>query len=182
MGDEITIWKVISTVGKGIGKTIEMIGQGANATVNAANVGASSVRDSMPVTEITTVFNTTDKVVEFTNRETARDHRSILAQTAVSLKTDQTAGAWIPWFDPPLYDGFDRRRIEVVIDGVPVMYIWQRGDFVYWSNRLDSEGKPAKAYKMAGVNHTGGARVLVIRNDPETGYSAFLSHNVPTGG
>ncbi len=135
----------------------------------------------MPVTEIASVFNTTDKVVEFINRETPQDNRRILAQSAVSLKTAQTAGAWIPWFDPPLYDGFDRRHLEVIIDGVPVLYIWQRGDFVYWSNRLDSEGKPAKAYKIGGVNHVGGARVLVIRNDPETGYSAFLSHTLPTG-
>ncbi|MDQ7035303.1 MAG: hypothetical protein Q9P01_10855 [Anaerolineae bacterium] len=65
--------------------------------------------------------------------------------------------------------------MEIVIDEIPVIYIWQKGDYVYWSNRLDSDGRPAKAYKMAGVSHIGGKRTLVIRNDPEAGYSAFLS-------
>lgn len=171
----ITVWKVLSTLGKGVAKTIQLAGQGAGAAVGAVQSGSVALRDSMPVTEIANVFNTTDKIVRFVNRETPRDTRDILALSQVAMKTEQTQGAYIPWFDPPRFDDFSRRRIEIIIDEVPVLYIWQRGDFIYWSNRLDSEGRPAKAYKMAGVNHVGGTRTLVIRNDPEAGYSAFMS-------
>lgn len=179
--NEITIWKVISTVGKGVAKSIEMVGEGVNATVNAVNSGKIAVRDSMPVTEITSIFNTTDKTIRFVNRETARDEREILGQSAATLKTENTAGAWVPWYDPPRFAEFARRRLEILVDGVPVIYIWQRGDYIYWTNRLDSEGRPAKAYKMQGVTHVGGKRTLVVRNDPDQGYSAFLS-NVVEGG
>ncbi len=173
--DDITVWKVISTVVKGVAKTVEIAGTGVSTAVGGVQRSASAVRDSMPVTEITTVFNTTDKIVKFVNKETPRDSKDILGQSAIVLKSEHTAGAWVPWFDPPLYDGFERRHIAVVIDEVPAVYIWQKGDFVYWTNRLDSTGKPAKAYKMSGITHVGGARTLVIRNDPETGYSAFMT-------
>jgi hypothetical protein len=178
MSDEISVWKVLSTIGQGIGKTVEVIGQGIGTTVQGVQSANAAVRDSVPITEITSVFNTTDKTIKFLNKETARDAREILGQTAVSLKTEQTAGAWIPWYEPPRFDGFSARHVEILVDDVAVLYIWQKGDFVYWSNRLDSEGRPAKAYKMAGVTYVGGQRTLVVRNDPETGYSAFLSNTV----
>lgn len=180
MGDEITVWKVLSTIGQGIGKTVEVIGQGVNATVQGVQSANAAVRDSVPITEITMVFNTTDQTIRFINKETARDARDILGQSAASLKTEQTAGAWIPWYDPPRFDGFANRHLEIVVNDVPVLYIWQRGDFVYWCNKLDSEGRPAKAYKMSGITYVGGQRMLVVRNDPETGYSAFLSNTVGT--
>lgn len=176
--NNITVWKVISTVGKGVARSIQLIGEGAGAAVNAVNDGQVAVRNSMPVTEITSIFNTTDKTIRFVNRETARDEREILGQSAVSLRTEQTAGAWVPWYDPPLYADFVRRHMEIIVDDIPVLYIWQRGDYIYWTNRLDSEGRPAKAYKMGGVTHVGGKRTLVVRNDPDTGYSAFLTNVV----
>lgn len=176
--NDITIWKVISTLGKGVGKTIEMIGEGTSTAVNAVSDGQKAVRSSMPVTEITSIFNTTDRTVKFANRESPRDDKEVLGQSAVSLKGETTAGAWIPWYDPPRFGDFARRHLEIIVDEIPVIYIWQKGEYVYWSNRLDSEGRPAKAYKMAGVTHVGGRRTLVIRNDPEAGYSAFLSNNV----
>lgn len=179
MSDQITVWKVISTIGQGIGKTVEVLGQGVNATVNGVQSANAAVRDSVPITEITMVFNTTDHTITFANKETARDARDILGQTAVSLKTDQTAGAWIPWYEPPRFDGFANRNLQIAVNGMPVLYIWQKGDFVYWSNKLDSEGRPAKAYKMSGITYVGGQRMLVVRNDPETGYSAFLASTVP---
>lgn len=179
MSDEkITVWKVISTVGKGISKGVQLIGEGTGAAASAADSGHKAVRSSMAVTEITSVFNTTDKTLRFVNRETARDTREILGQSAISLKTDTAGGAWIPWYDPPRFGPFATRRLEIVVDDIPVMYIWQKGEHVYWSNRLDSEGRPAKAYVMAGVSHVGGKRTLVVRNDPETGYSAFLTNSV----
>jgi hypothetical protein len=174
--NKITLWKVVSTLGKGVAKSVQLVGEGVSATVQGVQDGKTAMESTVTITEITTVFNTTDKTLKFINRETPRDNRDILGQTSVGMKTENTAGAWIPWFDPPRFGGFERRRIEIVIDEIPVLYIWQRGDYIYWSNRLDSEGNPAKAYKMAGVSHIGGKRTLVIRNDPEVGYSAFLSN------
>jgi len=171
----LTFWKVISTVGKGVAKTVQVIGEGTSATVNAISDGKVALESSVPVTEIVSIFNTTDKTIKFVNRETPRDSKEVLGQSATSLKTDSTKGAWIPWYDPPRFGNFNGRRLEIIIDEMPVMYIWQKGEFIYWSNRLDSEGRPAKAYKMTGVQHVGGQRTLVIRNDPDAGYSAFLS-------
>jgi len=174
----ITIWKVVSTIGKGVGKTIQLIGTGTASAVNAVSDGQKAVRSAMPITEITSVFNTTDKTIRFVNRETARDNKEILGQSAATMKTENTAGAWIPWYDPPRFGDFSKRHVEIIVDDIPVIYIWQKGDYVYWTNRLDGEGRPAKAYKMAGVTHVGGRRTLVIRNDPDAGYSAFLSNTV----
>lgn len=173
--NDVSVWKVLSSVSKAVGKTVQVIATGTSNTIDAANKGQKAVRNTMAVTEITTIFNTTDKTVKFTNRETARDSKEVLGQSAVSLRTENTAGAWIPWYDPPRFSDFDRRHLEIIIDEIPVVYVWQRGDYIYWSNRLDSEGRPAKAYKMGGVAHVGGKRTLVIRNDPEAGYSVFLS-------
>lgn len=173
--DDVSVWKVLSTVGKAVGKTVEVIATGTSSTIDAANKGQKAVRNTMAVTEITTVFNTTDKTVTFVNRETARDSKEVLGQSAVSLRSENTAGAWIPWYDPPRFGDFEKRHLELIIDDIPVVYVWQKGDYIYWSNRLDSEGRPAKAYKMGGVAHVGGKRTLVIRNDPEAGYSVFLS-------
>lgn len=172
---KITLWTVISTVGKGVAKSVQLAAEGAGAAVKGVQDGKIALESSMPVTEITTIFNTTDKTVKFVNRESARDNRDILGQTAVNMKTDTTEGSWIPWYDPPRFGDWDNRHIAIVIDDIPVLYIWQRGDYTYWSNRLDAEGRPAKSYKMGGVAHAGGKRTLVIRNDPDAGYSAFLS-------
>lgn len=178
--DDVNIWKVLGTIGKGVGKTVQFIAEGTSSAVDAVDKGQKAVKNSMAITEITTIFNTTDKNIKFLNRETARDTKEILGQSAAAMKTDNTAGAWIPWYDPPRFGDFSRRHVEIVIDEIPVIYIWQKGDYIYWTNRLDSEGRPAKAYKMAGVSHIGGKRTLVIRNDPEAGYSAFLSTSMDT--
>lgn len=173
--EDINLWKVLTTVGKGVGKTVQVIAEGTGAAANAVNQGQKAIKQPMAVTEITTIFNTTDKTIKFLNRETARDTKEILGQSEVTMRTENTSGVWVPWYDPPRFANFPKRHLEIVIDEIPVMYIWQKGDYVYWTNRLDSEGRPAKAYKMAGVSHVGGRRTLVIRNDPEAGYSAFLS-------
>lgn len=175
--DDVSVWKVLSTVGKAVGKTVQFIAEGTATTIDTANKGQKAVRNTMAVTEITTIFNTTDKTVKFVNRETARDSKEVLGQSAVSMRTENTSGAWIPWYDPPRFGDFAKRHMEIVIDDIPVVYLWQKGDYIYWSNRLDSEGRPAKAYKMGGVAHVGGKRTLVIRNDPEAGYSVFLSNS-----
>lgn len=173
--NKVTVWKVISTVGKGVAKSVQLLGQGTSAAVDAVSDGRSAMRSAMPVTEITSIFNTTDKAIKFVNRETARDTKEVLPQSAQEMKTENTAGAWIPWYDPPRFGNFGKRHMEIIIDAIPVLYIWQKGEHIYWTNRLDSEGKPAKAYKMGGVSHVGGKRTLVLRNDPEAGYSAFLT-------
>ena len=125
----------------------------------------------MPVTELTSVFNTTDETIKFINQEAPRDSKEILPQSAVSLKTEKTAGAWVPWFHPPRFVPFNRKRMEIVVDEAAVIYMWQRDDHIYWCNRLDSQGNPA-AYEVPGISHVGGKRMLVVRNDPENGYSA----------
>ena len=180
MGDEVTVWKVIGTVAKGVARSVQLLGEGAAATVGAAHQGKIAVETSMPVTEVTSIFNTTDQTIKFINRETARDAREILGQSAITLKSEATSGAWVPWYDPPRFGNFPARHMEILVDDIPVIYIWQRGDFIYWTNRLDSEGRPAKAYKMGGVTHVGGKRTLVVRHDPELGFSAFLTNTLET--
>ena len=70
----------------------------------------------MPVTEVTSVFNTTDETIKFINQESPRDTKEILPQSAVSMKTEKTDGAWVPWFHPPRFLAIqqaahgDRRR------------------------------------------------------------------------
>ncbi len=170
--------KVLGQIVKGVAKSVELVGKGIGATGKAISEGSYAVRTAMPVTEVTSVFNTTDETIKFVNQESPRDSKEILPQSAVSMKTDKTAGAWVPWFHPPRFSSFSRRRMEIVVDDVPVMYLWQRDDHIYWCNRLDSQGNPAKAYEVPGISHVGGKRMLVVRNDPENGYSAFLSESV----
>lgn len=171
-------WEVLGAIGKGIAKTVEVIGTGVSTATETVVTAPDNVRDSMAVTEITSVFNTTDKTIKFVNRESLRDSKEVLGQSAASLRSDKTAGAWVPWYDPPRFADFSLRRMEILVDEVPMIYIWQRGEFIYWTNRLDSQGRPAKSYKIPGVAHVGGKRMLVVRNDPENGYSAFLSESV----
>jgi len=174
----MSAWEILGAVGRGIAKTVKVAADGVTTAATTISEAPETMRDTMAITEIVTIFNTTDKNVRFVNRETPRDNKEVLGQSEVSLKTEKTNGAWIPWYDPPRFGDFSRRRMEVVIDDVPVVYIWQSGDFVYWCNRLDSEGKPAKSYKVPGSSHVGGKRKLIVRNDPENGYSIFLNDNV----
>lgn len=170
--------KILGQIGKGIVKTVEVIGKGIGLTGKAINDGSVAVRTAMPVTEVTSVFNTTDETIKFINQESPRDGKEILPQSAVSLKTDNTSGAWVPWFHPPRFAPFSRKRMEIVVDDIAVIYLWQRDDHIFWCNRLDSQGNPAKAYQVPGISHVGGKRMMVVRNDPENGYSVFLSENV----
>lgn len=171
-------WKILGQIGKGLVKAVEAVGAGIGLTGKAISDGSDAVRTAMPVTEVTSVFNTTDETIKFVNQESARDSKEILPQSAVSLGTERISGAWVPWFHPPRFGPFNRKRMEIVVDDVPVIYIWQRDDRIYWCNRLDSQGNPAKAYQVPGISHVGGKRMLVVRNDPENGYSAFLSESV----
>ncbi|MCY4146617.1 MAG: hypothetical protein OXE95_09615 [Chloroflexi bacterium] len=170
--------RLLGQIGKGVVKAVQLAGKGVGMTGQAINEGAVAVRTAMPVTEVTSVFNTTDETIRFVNQEKPRDSKEILPQSAVSMKTANAAGAWVPWFHPPRFAPFSKKRMEVVVDDLPVIYIWQRDDHIYWCNRLDSQGNPAKAYEVPGISHVGGKRMLVVRNDPENGYSAFLSESV----
>ena len=170
--------KLLGQMVKGLAKTVELVGKGIGLTGQALNEGSVAVRTAMPVTELTSVFNTTDETIKFVNQESPRDSKEILPQSAVSMKTPKTDGAWVPWFHPPRFAPFSKKRMEIVVDDVPVIYLWQRDDHIYWCNRLDSQGNPAKAYEAPGISHVGGKRMLVVRNDPENGYSAFLSESV----
>lgn len=171
-------FEILGQIGKGIVKTVEVVGKGVGLTGQAINDGSVAVRTAMPVTEITSVFNTTDETIKFINQESPRDNKEILPQSAVSLKTEQTAGAWIPWFHPPRFAPFNRKRMEIEVDDVAMIYIWQRDDHIYWCNRLDTQGNPSRSYKVSGISHVGGKRMLVVRTDPENGYSVFLSESV----
>ena len=171
-------FKLLGQIAKGIAKSVELVGKGIGMTGRALSDGSVAVRTAMPVTELTSVFNTTDETIKFVNQETPRDNKEILPQSAVSLKSGKTDGAWVPWFHPPRFSPFSRRRMEIVVDDVAVIYMWQRDDHIMWCNRLDSQGNPAKSYEVPGISHVGGKRMLVVRNDPENGYSAFLSESV----
>lgn len=171
-------FKILGQIGRGIAKTVEVVGKGIGLTGKVINDGSVAVRMAMPVTEVTSVFNTTDETIKFINQEAPRDGKEILPQSAISLKTANTSGAWVPWFHPPRFAPFSRKRMEIVVDDIPVIYLWQRDDHIFWCNRLDSQGNPAKAYQVPGISHVGGKRMLVVRNDPENGYSVFLSENV----
>jgi hypothetical protein len=131
------------------------------------------------VTEITSIFNTTDEVVQFVNTETPSDSKKIPPQSAVSLKTEQTAGSWIPWYDPPVFGGFSRRHMKIVVVDLLVAYLWQRGDYVYWCNTLGSDNLPGKAYRVPGIATIGAGRVLVVRYEPESKYGFFLAESAP---
>ena len=170
----MSAWDIIGAVGRGLAKTVKVTTDAVTTAAETIAETPATMRDGMAITEITSIFNTTDKNIRFVNKERARDNKEVLGQSEVSLKTDKTAGAWIPWFDPPRFSDFSKRRMEVIIDEMPVVYIWQKGGFVYWTNRLDLEGNPAKSYKIPGMSHVGGKRRLVVRNDPDEGYSIFL--------
>jgi len=170
--------KFLGQIGKGVVKSVQLLGKGADSLAQAITDGSDAVRTAMPVTKITSIFNTTDETIKFVNRETSADNKEILPQSAVSMKIGREEGAWVPWFHPPFRSPFSKRHMEIVVDDVPVLYIWQRDDHVYWCNRLDTQGNPAKAYEVPGISHVGGKRMLVVRNDPENGYSAFLSESV----
>ncbi|NJR12652.1 hypothetical protein HC776_01870 [bacterium] len=168
MGDEVTVWKVIGTVAKGVARSVQLLGEGAAATVGAANQAKSQWRHLCPSQKSRRSSIPPIRQLNLSTAKTARDARDILGQSAISLKTEQTSGAWVPWYDPPRFGDFPRRHLEILVDEIPILYVWQRGDFIYWTNRLDSEGRPAKAYKMGGVTHVGGTRTLVVRHDPNS--------------
>lgn len=135
----------------------------------------------MTVTEITTVLNATDEIVEFMNTESPRDNRQIPAQSAVSLQTPETPGAWIPWYDPPIFGGFSRRHMKIHVGGALIGYFWQRADYIYWCGSLGSDSlPPSRLSKAPGVAHIGGSRMLVIRYDPEHQYGFFLAETTTT--
>jgi hypothetical protein len=131
------------------------------------------------VTEITSIFNTTDEVVQFVNTETPSDSKKLPAQSVVSLKTAQTAGAWIPWYDPPVYGGFSRRHMKIVVVDLLVAYFWQRGDYIYWCSTLGSDNLPGKAFRVPGIATIGGPRVLVVRYEPESRFGFFFAESAP---
>ena len=82
--------KLLGQIAKGIGKTVGLVGKGIGLTGQAINDGSIAVRTAMPVTELTSVFNTTDETIKFINQESPRDSKEILPQSAVSMKTQKT--------------------------------------------------------------------------------------------
>jgi hypothetical protein len=134
---------------------------------------------AMTVTEIASVFNTTDEVVQFMNMETPSDSKKVPAQSVMSLQTAQTAGAYIPWYDPPVFGGWSRRHMKVVIEDTTIAYFFQRGDFIYWCNTLGNDNLPGRFYKVPGVSTIGGKRVLVVRYDREQKHGFFLAESSP---
>ena len=98
--------RVLGQVVKGLAKTADLVGKGISATGQALSDGSVAVRTAMPVTELTSVFNTTDETIKFVNQESPRDSKEILPQSAVSMKTPKTEGAWVPWFHPPRFVAF----------------------------------------------------------------------------
>lgn len=168
----MSIFDVISALGKGVIKTVEVVGEGVESAAYAIGDVAEAVRGT--ATEITAVFNATDHNIAFINREAARDNKKLIGQSVVSLRTERSAGALVPWYDPPRFDEFAKHHMVILVDGEPAIYFWQRREYLYWCNRLSDEGRPVKAYRMPGAAHVGGRRVLVFRQDPELDYSIYL--------
>jgi hypothetical protein len=133
-----------------------------------------SARNAMSITEITGIFNTTDKPITFVNTESKRDYTVIDPLGSISLATKQTDGAWIPWFDPPMWDDFPKRHMRFEVDGKPVLYFWQRQHYIYWCTSMTQQNIPAQFYKMLGIGESRGRRKLIFRYDPDFGYSAFF--------
>jgi len=131
------------------------------------------------VTEIVAIFNTTDEVVQFVNTETPSDSKKIPAQSVVSMQTAQTSGAFIPWYDPPVFGGWSRRHMKIMVVDLLVAYLFQRGDYVYWCNTLGSDNLPGKVFRVPGVATIGSSRVLVVRYEPEKKYGFFLAEAAP---
>ena len=133
----------------------------------------------MIVTEITSIFNTTDEIVQFVNTETPSDSKKLPAQSVVSMKTAQTSGAFIPWYDPPVFGGFSRRHMKIVVVDLLVAYLWQRGDYIYYCSALGSDNLPGKSFRVPGIATIGSPRVLVVRYEPEHQYGFFLAESAP---
>lgn len=133
----------------------------------------------MTITEITSIFNTTDEVVQFVNTETPSDSKKVPPQSAVSLQTAQTSGAYVPWYDPPVFGGFSRRHMKIVVVDLLLAYLWQRGDYIYYCTALGSDNLPGKAFRVPGIATIGGPRVLVVRYEPERQYGFFFAESAP---
>jgi hypothetical protein len=133
----------------------------------------------MTVTEITAIFNTTDEVVQFINTETPSDSKKVPPQSAVSLKTAETAGAYVPWYDPPIFGGFSRRHMRILVVDLLLAYFWQRGDYIYYCTALGSDNLPGKAFRVPGIATIGSPRVLVVRYEPERQYGFFFAESAP---
>ena len=93
--------KLLGQIGKGIVKTVELLGKGIGLTGQAFSEGSVAVRTAMPVTELTSVFNTTDETIRFINQESPRDSKEILPQSAVSMKTPEDRGRLGALVSPP---------------------------------------------------------------------------------
>lgn len=172
----INAWEVISLFGRGVAKGVQWIGNAPDNISNMIHDGVHTVRNAMSITEIVSIFNTTDKDITMINHETGQDNQIIPALSMKQTRTAQTDGIWIPWYDPPRMADFAHRCIEFRVEDRPILFIWQRGYYIYWCSRLNENGLPERTYKIAGVADAVGRRAMVIRYDPDFGYSAFLSH------
>jgi hypothetical protein len=171
----MTFWRVINEAGKGLTQGVRAASDAIQTAADTIQRAPDDLRQTMAITEITAVFNTTDTTITFINRENARDTRRVPGQSTASLANEQIDAAWVPWYEPPRFADFANRHIAILVAEEPVMVLWQRGGFVFWSDALNADGSPRHSYKLGGANHIGGKRILVIRYDPRTGYSGFLT-------
>lgn len=171
----INAWEVISLFGRGVAKGVQWIGNAPDNISNMLHDGVHTVRNAMSITEIVSIFNTIDKDVTLINHEAKHDNQIIPALTMKRTHTAQTDGIWVPWYDPNRTGDFKHHCLEFRSEDQPILYIWQWGHYIYWCSRLNEQGQPERAYKIGGVAEAVGRRSLVIRYDPDFGYSAFLS-------
>ena len=163
--DDFNPWDTVGSVGIGLLKTIKLLGD----TIGNVADGVQKLPELLTIntTEVTHIFNATDQSIEFISKEAQWDNRTVLPQGEVSMKTSNTEGAYVPWYAPPQFADFSRRHWEIRVDDEPLMYIWQQNENVYYTHRLDSRGRPSKAYLVDGANHRGGKRRMVIRYNSE---------------
>lgn len=170
--------KYLGLLGKGVIKGVQWVGNAPENISNLVTDGIHAARDAMAVTEVIAIFNTTDHPIYVINREAEHDNREIASYTIQSMHTNQTDGVWIPWYDPPRMPDFSRRRLEIQVDKKGVAHLWQRGDYIYWTNEINERGAPATAFKMPGKSEAVGRRVMIFRYDPDFGYSVFFLPNL----
>lgn len=120
----------------------------------------ASINASAGVTNIKEVLNETGISVEVRKYDTKPLAAGSEFETTKEIPANGgtwSGDMWIPWVDNS--DQFIEKRLEVVIGGKTVFWIWQCGDFIRYNSRARFV---INAPKVAGESRSGGERRLII--------------------
>lgn len=112
------------------------------------------------VTNVKEILNNTDLTVEIRKYDTKPLAAANEFETTKEIPVrggTWSGNMWIPWADNS--DEFSEKRMEILIDGKTVFWIWQSGDFVRYNNRARFV---VNAPRVAGESRSGGERRLII--------------------